>query len=135
MSLGKQKPGPSRERTRAVANLFAILTDGNYLLARCPDNCNIPTSNQMDPNVSLLVGGFFFFFPPVLLNQYRRFKTRSLQCEKVTVFNLELEIRQYREGSHKQHKGEKQDFKKDKQFLQKQERKIHLPLTTIKTLA
>lgn len=121
MSLGKQKPGPSRERTRAVANLFAILTDGNYLLARCPDNCNIPTSNQMDPNVSLLVGGFFFF--PVLLNQYRRLKTRSLWCEKVTVFNLELEIRQYREGSHKQHEGKNKTSKSISSFYKSRREK------------
>lgn len=40
----------------------------------------------------------------VFLNQYMGYKNRSIQCEKVTTFNLQLKIRQHRGDSSKQHK-------------------------------
>lgn len=69
------------------------------ILSRCPDDHNVPTSNQMDPNVLL------YFFSPVFLNWYMGFKNRCPQYEKVAIFNLQLKISQYREGRIKLHKG------------------------------
>lgn len=41
----------------------------------------------------------------IFLNQYMGYKNRSIQCEKVTTFHLQLKIRQHRGDSSKQHKG------------------------------
>lgn len=54
MSIGKQNPlDHPPERAQALANLLFAKLMAATTLSRCPDNQNIPSSEQMAPDVLL----------------------------------------------------------------------------------